>query len=360
MLNVLREDYMIKDQLLQVMIDNEGSDMYITVGAFPAIKIGGEIVKIDDGIDEMSPEDTKQFVESLLTQEQFDMLSRDKNLDFSFSFYERRFRCNISFQLGNYMIVFRLLTGKVPSIDTLHLTDVYKDVLKKGQGLILVTGPTGSGKTTTLGAMINHINENYSRHIITIEDPIEYVHEHKKSIIEHKEIGKDVPDYETALMGAMRQNPQVIFFGEMRTKTEMESALRLAETGHLVLSTLHTRSAYQTVTRILDSFSGSEQDQIRMQLADSLVAVFSQRLLKVEDGTGMKLAKEVLVKNSAVANLIRENDLHQIPSLIQTGVRFGMQLLEDDIIEYINGGYITEEEGMKYANNPKLITEHIS
>ena len=358
MSQAIRPGYMMKDQLLQVLIDNEGSDMYITVWAYPAIKIGGEIVKIDDGVDVFTSNDTKEFTESIVTQEQFDMLEKNKNLDFSFTFYGRRFRCNISFQLGNYMLVFRLLTSKVPNIDNINLTDVYKDVVKKWQWLILVTWPTGSWKTTTLWAMIDYINENYTKHIITIEDPIEYVHEHKKSIIEHKEIGKDVPDYETALMGAMRQNPQVILFGEMRTQSEMESALRLAETGHLVLSTLHTRSAHQTVTRILDSFSGSQQEQIRLQLADSLIAVFSQRLLTSEDGTGVKLAKEVLIKNTAVANLIRENELHQIPSAIQTWVRFGMQLLEDDIIEYINAGYITVEEWMKYANNPKLIQEN--
>lgn len=159
-------------------------------------------------------------------------------------------------------------------------------------------------------------------------------------------------------MGAMRQNPQVILFGEMRTKEEMEMALRLSETGHLVFSTLHTRSAYQTITRILDSFSAEDKDQIRLQLADSLVAVFSQRLLKLNDGTGVKLAKEILVKNSAVTNLIRENDLHQIPSVIQTGLREGMQLLETDILKLMAEGYISEEEGLKYANNPKLIKEN--
>ena len=359
MKDVIRADHIIKDQLLQVMIDNEWSDMYITVGAFPAIKIGWEITKIDDGIEPFEYNDTLQFAESIMTEDQHEMLKRDKNLDFSFTFAERRFRCNISFQLGNYMVVLRLLTSKVPSIGSLDLTDIYKDVTKLGQGLILVTGPTGSGKTTTLAAMIDYINENYEKHIVTIEDPIEYVHEHKKSIMEHKEIGKDVPNYEVALMWAMRQNPQVIFFWEMRTKDEMEMALRLAETGHLVFSTLHTRSAYQTVTRILDSFDWSDKEQIRLQLADSLVAVFSQRLLKVQDGTGVKLAKEILIKNDAVANLIRENDLHQIPSVIQTGMRDWMQLLEKDVIDLINWGYISEEEWLKYANNPKYIKENI-
>lgn len=358
MRTVLKEDFLLKDQLLQVMIDNEGSDMYITVNTYPAIKIGGDIIRIDDGLDKLTPQDTLEFTQSLVTQEQYDALVKNQNLDFSFTFWGRRFRCNISYQMWSFMLVMRLLTSNIPSIKDLGLTDIYKDVTKLGQGLILVTGPTGSGKTTTLAAMIDYINENYNKHIITIEDPIEYVHTHKRSIIEHKEIGRDVPNYEVALMGAMRQNPQVILFGEMRTKEEMEMALRLSETGHLVFSTLHTRSAYQTITRILDSFSAEDKDQIRLQLADSLVAVFSQRLLKLNDGTGVKLAKEILVKNSAVTNLIRENDLHQIPSVIQTGLREGMQLLETDILKLMAEGYISEEEGLKYANNPKLIKEN--
>jgi len=357
--DVIRKEYILKDQLLQVMIDNEGSDMYITVWTYPAIKIGWDILRIDDWVDILTWKDTMEFTQSLVTGKQHDMLIKNKNLDFSFWILDRRFRCNISFQSGNYMLVFRLLTSHIPNINELWLTEIYKDITKVGQWLILVTGPTGSGKTTTLAAMINYINEHYNKHIITIEDPIEYIHAHKKSIIEHKEIWKDVIDYEGALLWAMRQNPQVILFWEMRTKNEMEMALTLAETGHLVFSTLHTRSAHQTISRIIDSFDWSDKNQMRLQLADSLVAVFSQRLLKTEDGTGVKLAKEVLINNSAIANLIRENDLHQIPSVIQMWSREWMQLLENDIIEYINSWSISEEEGLKYANNPKLIKESI-
>jgi len=351
------EENLLKDQLLQVMIDNEWSDMYITVDTFPAIKIWGDIVRIDDWLERFTPEDTKNFAESLMTQTQKDILLKTKNMDFSFSFSDRRFRANVSFQLGYYMIVLRLLTLDIPSISWLCLTDIYKDVTKLWQWLVLVTWPTWSGKTTTLAAMINYINENYNRHIITIEDPIEYVHKHKKSIIEHKEIWKDVPNYETALLWAMRQNPQVILFWEMRNRAEMEMALRLSETWHLVFSTLHTRSAYQTITRILDSFEAAEKNQIRLQLADSLIAIFSQRLLKTNDWTWLKLAKEILVKNSAIANLIRENDLHQIPSIIQMWSREWMHLLEDDIITLISQWIISREEWLKYSNNPKLIKE---
>ncbi|MDD4151087.1 MAG: PilT/PilU family type 4a pilus ATPase [Candidatus Gracilibacteria bacterium] len=356
---VIIKDYLLRDQLLQVMIDNKASDMYITTEKHPAMKIGGEIIFIDRGLEPLTGDDTKKFAQSLMTEKQSVYLIEEKNLDFAFEFNGTRFRGNISFQMGNYMVVLRRLSEKIPSLEDLKLPEIYSEITKVGQGLILVTGPTGSGKSTTLAAMIDYINANYAKHIITIEDPVEYRHKHKKSIIEQKEIGKDVPDYNKALIGAMRQNPQVILFGEMRNTEEIEMALTLAETGHLVFSTLHTRSAYQTISRIIDSFEAGQQNQIRLQLADALTAVFSQRLLKTQDGTGVKMVKEILVNNSAIGNLIRENQLHQIPSTMQMGVREGMQLLEKDIIELVNANIISLEEGLKYANNPKLVKEKI-
>ena len=272
---------------------------------------------------------------------------------------DRMFRCNLSFQLSNYMIVIRLLNDHIPTVEDLNLSEAYKSISNKSQWLVLVTWPTWSWKTTTLAAIINYINENYARHIITIEDPVEYVHSHKKSIIEHKEVWKDVYSYETALMWAMRQNPDVIMFWEMRSKEQMEMALRLAETWHLVLSTLHTRSAHQTITRIIDAFPGEEKAQIRVQLADSLLAVFSQRLLKWRTWSSVKMAKEILLKNTAVSNLIRENELHQIPSVIQTWGREGMQLLETDLIWLVWAWQISLEEALRYANNPKLVEQAI-
>jgi twitching motility protein PilT len=355
--NNILEENKLKDQLLQVMVDSEWSDMFITVWTYPAIKIGWEIIFINESIEKLKWKDTLEFAQSIITEKQHKELIENKNLDFSFTFSDRRFRVNISFQLSNYMIVLRLLTADIPSIEKLNLPDIYKDVTKLGQWLILVTGPTGSGKTTTMAAMIDHINENDEKHIITIEDPIEYIHNHKKSIIEHKEIWKDVPDYQTSLMWAMRQNPDVIFFWEMRTQEEMSMALTLAETGHLVLSTLHTRWAYQTITRIMDSFDWASKEQIRMQLADSLVAVFSQRLLKSRDGTWIKMVKEILINNWAIANLIRGNELHQLASILQMWSGEWMQLLEKDIVDLINLWFISEEEWIKYSNNPKLVRE---
>lgn len=356
----IRPDYVLRDQLLQVMIDNEGSDMYITVGTYPAIKIWWDIVKIDEWLSILSWKDTMEFTQSIVTEKQHEYLVKTKNLDFAFSFSWRRFRVNVSFQMSNYMIVIRLLWNKIPTVDDLWLPPIYKDITKLWQWLILVTWPTGSWKSTTLAAMINFINQNYNKHIITIEDPVEYLHPHGKSIVEQKEIWKDVPDYKTALAWAMRQNPQVILFWEMRTTEEIEMALTLAETWHLVFSTLHTRSAYQTISRVIDSFESWQQNQIRLQLADSLVAVFSQRLLKASDGSGVKLVKEILTRTPAVVNLIRENDLHQLPSVMQMGSRDGMQILEKDIIDLINMWYISEEEWLKYANNPKVVKEWMS
>ena len=356
---VILEENILKDQLLQVMIDNEWSDMYITVWAYPAVKIWWEIIFINENIEKLKWKDTLEFVQSIISEKQHYELMKNKNLDFSLTFGNRRFRVNISFQLSNYMVVLRLLTSEIPSLDKLHLPDIFKEVTKKWQWIILVTWPTWSWKTTTMAAIIDYINSNYEKHIITIEDPIEYIHDHKKSIIEHKEIWKDVPNYETALVWAMRQSPDIIFFGEMRSKEEIRIALTLAETGHLVLSTLHTRWAYQTITRIMDSFEWQEKSQIRMQLADSLVSVFSQRLLKTRDGTWIRMAKEILVNSWAVANLIRENELHQLPSVLQMWTREWMQILEKDIVDLINMWFITEDEGIKYANNPKLIKESL-
>lgn len=357
--NLILPNFPMRDSLLRVMIDNKGSDFYYTVWTYPWIKVSGEIVMINEWIEILTPEDTTNFAKSIITQEQWDKLHKEQNLDFSFAFQDSRFRWNISFQMWHIMVVLRLLSEKIPSITDLNLPIIYKEITKLWQWLVLVTWPTWSGKSTTLAAMINEINQNYAKHIITIEDPIEYVHTHKMSIVEQKEIWKDVPDYNTALIWAMRQNPQVILFWEMRNTEEIEMALTLAETWHLVFSTLHTRSAYQTISRIIDSFSAGQQNQVRLQLADTLAGVFSQRLLRKSDGTWIKMVKEILIKNTAVANLIRENELHQIPSIMQISWREWMQVLEQDLLQFINEWDISIEEWLKYANNPKFLKDNI-
>lgn len=356
--NVMIPNFPMRDSLLRVMIDNKWSDFYYTVWTYPWIKVSWEIVMINEWIEKLTPEDTENFAKSIITKEQRDSLFKDQNLDFSFAFQDSRFRWNISFQMWHVMVVLRLLSDKIPSITDLNLPTIYKEITKLWQWLILVTGPTWSWKSTTLAAMINEINQNYAKHIITIEDPIEYVHPHKMSIVEQKEIWKDVPDYNTALIWAMRQNPQVILFWEMRDTEEIEMALTLAETWHLVFSTLHTRSAYQTISRIIDSFPAWQQNQVRLQLADTLAWVFSQRLLRKSDGTWIKMVKEILIKNTAVSNLIRENELHQIPSIMQISWREWMQVLEQDLLQFINEWDITLEEWIKYANNAKFLKDN--
>ncbi|EKE26052.1 MAG: Twitching motility protein [uncultured bacterium (gcode 4)] len=357
--NVILKNHPVRDAMLWVIIDNKWSDFYYTVWTFPAIKISWEIVYINEEIERVTPEETEKFAKSIISKEQHEKLIETKNLDFSFLFQWSRFRWNISFQMNNYMVVLRLLSDKIPSIQDLKLPFIYSDITKKGQWLILVTWPTWSWKSTTLASMINEINANYAKHIITIEDPIEYVHEHKKSIVEQKEVWRDVPDYNTALIWAMRQNPQVILFWEMRNTEEIEMALTLAETWHLVFSTLHTRSAYQTISRIIDSFPAWQQNQVRLQLADTLVWVFSQRLLRKADWSWVKMVKEILIKNTAVSNLIRENELHQIPSIMQMGWKEWMQVLEQDLLQYINEWEISLEEWLKYANNPRYLKDNV-
>ncbi len=357
--NSLIPNYPMRDSLLQVMIDNRWSDFYYTVWTYPWIKVSWEIVLINEWIEKITPEDAERLAKSLMTQEQSEKLDATKNLDFSFEFNWSRFRWNISFQTGYYMTVLRLLSDKIPLLSDLNLPFIYSDITKLGQWLILVTWPTWSWKSTTLAAMINEINLNYSKHIITIEDPIEYVHPHKKSIVEQKEIWKDVPDYKTALIWAMRQNPQVILFWEMRSPEEIEMALTLAETWHLVFSTLHTKSASQTISRVIDSFPAWQQNQVRLQLADTLAWVFSQRLLKKQDWSWIRMVKEILIKNAAVSNLIRENEIHQLPSVMQTSWREWMQMLEQDLLQYINEWDITLEEWLKYANQPKFLKDNV-
>lgn len=358
--NVILKEYSVRDALLWVMIDNKWSDFYYTVWTYPAIKISWEIVYINEWVDRITPEETEKFAKSLISSEQLEKLNTEKNLDFSFMFQWNRFRWNVSFQMWYFMVVLRLLSQNIPTLESLNLPLIYKEITKLGQWLVLVTWPTWSWKSTTLAAMIDQINSNYAKHIITIEDPIEYIHQHKKSIVEQKEIWRDVPDYNTALIWAMRQNPQVILFWEMRNMHEIEMALKLAETWHLVFSTLHTRSAYQTISRIIDVFPAGQQNQVRMQLADTLAWVFSQRLLKRTDWTWLKLAKEILVKNTAVSHLIRENELHQLPSVMQTAWKDWMQIIEQDMLQFINEWEISLEEWLKYANNPKYIKENLA
>lgn len=352
-----QKDYAkILRRLLQVMIDNTVSDMFVTVGVHPVIRVYGDLVALSEGMDILNADDTEALVGELLgTDERREKFKILKELDFSFAVGDERFRVNVFRQKGYASAALRYLPAKMYSIDSLGLPEIFREVTKRSSGVILVAGPTGSGKSTTLSAMIDEINSNHKKHIITIEDPIEYVHRHKKCIIEQREVGEDTESFGKALRSALRENPDVVLVGEMRDLESIRNTLTLAETGHLVFATIHSRSSAQCITKIVDSFPAEQQNQVRLQLAEAVVAIFNQRLLRNVGGNGYVLVTEVMVANNAIRNLIRENKIFQVNSSIQMGISEGMHLLEDDIIRVIREGRTTKDEGMKHANDPNAI-----
>lgn len=350
----------LKKKLLQVMVDNNVSDLFLTVGLHPVIKVYGEMVSLSEGMDIITHENAVGLIDALLESDWRKQRFREnKEVDFSIGLGDERFRVNVFQQKGSPAAVLRYLPSKIHSIDALGLPEVFREVTKRSSGLILAAGPTGSGKSTTLAAMVDEINTNYKKHIITIEDPIEYVHKHKKSIIEQREVGEDTKSFADALRSALREAPDVVLVGEMRDLESIKNALTLAETGHLVFGTIHSRSAPQCVTKIIDSFPAEQHNQIRLQLADAIVAIFNQRLLSNIGKNGYVLVTETMVANNAIRNLIRENKVFQLHSSIQMGLAEGMHLLEDDMIRVIREGRVTREEAMKHANDPKAILKAI-
>ncbi len=346
----------LKNKLLQVMIDNSVSDLFITVGMHPVIRMYGDLVSLSEGIEILGPEDTEGLVQAILkTDSRKEKFKKEKELDFSFGIGDERFRVNAFHQKGYAAAVLRYLPSKLYSIESLGLPEIFRQVTKRSSGVVLVAGPTGSGKSTTLAAMIDEINSNQRKHIITIEDPIEYVHKHKKSVIEQREVGEDTDSFARALRSALRENPDIVLVGEMRDIESIKNTLTLAETGHLVFATIHSRSSSQCVTKIIDSFPAEQQNQIRLQLSEAIVAIFNQRLLRNVGGNGYVLATETMVANNAIRNLIRENKVFQINSSIQMGHAEGMHLLEDDIIRVIQEGRVKKEEGVQQANDPDAI-----
>lgn len=345
-----------RNQLLQVMVDNGVSDLFLTFGAAPAIRLYGEIVTLEEGIEPLDEATLKGLIDAILeTDERRKQFKDHKEADFAFSFDKERFRVNVFQQRGHPAAALRYLPSRLYTLEELGLPAVFREATERGSGIVLIAGPTGSGKSTSLASLIDHINENERRHIITIEDPIEYIHHHKKSIIEQREVGIDTETYERALLSTMRESPDIVMVGEMRDLDSMRHALTLAETGHLIFSTIHARSSALCVSKIVDSFPAEEQAQIRLQLADSIVGIFSQRLIRNVGGNGMVLATETMVSTNAIRNLIRENKTHQINSSIQVGLQDGMHLLEDDMARLIQEGRIRREDAMKQANDPGVL-----
>ena len=331
------------DRLLQACITQDSSDIHLTVGRAPVFRIHGSLRSLETKV--LEPDDTSALMKSITPERNQQELQEEGGTDFGFAYGDvARFRVSVFKQKGNVSLVLRLIPTKIMSFDEIGLPKICAALCRRPRGMFLVTGPTGSGKTTTLASMVNYINENFDRHIITVEEPIEYYHKHKKSIINQREVGIDVPSFSEALRRVLRMDPDVILVGELRDLETIESAIRAAETGHLVFSTLHTTSAAGTVTRIIDVFPPNQQEQIRVQLSINLIAVLSQALCPLANGKGRIAAYEFMVVTPAISNLIRENKSYRIDSSIQTGKKLGMQLLDEHLWKLYDAGKITLDE----------------
>ena len=347
-------------QLMGDVIATGGSDLHLAVGAPPGIRVNGNLRAIP-GEPNLTAADTERMCRELCDERQFKELTETGSSDFGCPHESGdRFRVSVMRQKGHHGAVLLLIPQKLFSVHDLGLPDASLDLLTRPRGLVLVTGPTGSGKTTTLAAMLDWININRERHIITIEDPIEYYHEHKNSIVIQREVGVDVPDFAEALRRALRQDPDVILVGEMRDLETISAAITAAETGHLVFGTLHTTGSARTMDRIIDAFPANQQEQIRAQLSTSIQAVISQVLLPRADGNGRIAAFEVMLMNPAIGNLIRKGETHKIQSTIQTSKRFGMITLDDYLLELARKGDITPETAVEAAQSREDVAARLN
>jgi twitching motility protein PilT len=328
-------------EILLEVVDRRASDLHLTAGAPPMVRIRGRLVPLD-GYPELTPLETREIVYSILSNAQRQKLETNWQLDFAYSIPRRaRFRVNAYFQRGALGAAFRLIPHEIAPFETLGLPPSVRDFATKPRGLVLVTGPTGSGKSTTLAALIDVINESREEHIMTIEDPIEFLHRHKRCIVNQRELGTDAVSFSQALRAALRQDPDVILVGEMRDVETIGTAITAAETGHLVFATLHTQDAPQTIDRIVDVFPSGQQGQVRAQLSVALQGIVTQTLLPTADGSGRCVAAEVLVPTPAVRNLIRESKSHQIYSVMQTSAQHGMQTMDASLAGLVRAGRIT-------------------
>lgn len=343
------------EDLLKEIIESRGSDLHISSNLPPIKRVDGNLIRMD--YPELTAHDVEQLLFPMMSNDQRRRLEQDWELDFSYGIKDMgRFRVNFYKDKGAYAAAFRYITSDAPTLENLGMPPVVTEVAKKPRGLVLVTGPTGSGKSTTLAAMVDYINRTRSEHILTIEDPIEFVHTSKLSVVHQRELGMDTRSFANALKSALREDPDIILVGEMRDHETIALALTAAETGHLVFGTLHTSSASQTIDRIVDVFPEGQQQQIRVQLANSLIAVFAQTLLPrlTPDGTnkGRVMAQEIMVVTPAVANLIRESKAAQIYSTIQTSSEFGMQTLEYSLAKLVNEKLVSLEDALAKSSKP--------
>jgi len=344
------------DDLLQVVVDEGASDLHIRVGVPPIIRLHGELLPMDLPV--LTPEDTENLMKAVTSESHIQKVREQGGTDFGFAFGDMaRFRVSVFKERGNHGLVLRQIPNKLMSLEQIGLPPSVKDLLYRPRGLVLVTGPTGSGKTTTLASMIDIINTERDCHIITVEDPIEYYHPHKKCVVTQREIGVDVPDFAEALRRGLRQDPDVILVGEMRDLETMEAAITAAETGHLVFATLHTTGAARTVDRIVDAFPTNQQEQIRTQLASSIVAVISQVLLVRADVKGRIACFEIMISTPSIQALIRDNKTFRITSDIQTGAKFGMVTLDSNLMSLYERGLISYADLVTKAQDPQSILQ---
>jgi twitching motility protein PilT len=336
--------------LLRITLEKRASDLHLTAGASPHLRVDGELSPLP--LPRFAPGDLKGLVYSMMSEQQIKIFEINREFDFAYSVKRLgRFRVNVFLQRGSVGCVVRSVPTTKNTIEQLGLPAITKDLIMRPRGIIFVTGPTGSGKTTSLAAMIDYINEHRHGHIITIEDPIEFLHEHKNCLVNQRELGPDTESFSAALRHVLRQDPDVILVGELRDTESMSTAITAAETGHLVLTTLHTNDAAQTIDRIIDVFPPHQQAQIRLQLANSIQAVFCQTLCRRITG-GRVLAYELLIANNAVRNLIREGKIHQIPTTIETGQSAGMKTMNMSLLELVKKNQVTKEEARTHATNP--------
>src|SRR5215468_11262704 len=340
------------DELLERMVEANASDLHVTTGTPPAIRVRGDMERLE-GYDALTPEETQQLLYRILSSEQQKHFELNRQLDFSYSLPGlARFRVNVYFQRESIGAAFRLIPTELKTLEELGIPESLHVLAEKPRGLVLVTGPTGSGKSTTLAAVIDEINRNRSEHILTIEDPIEFLHRHKRCIVNQREIGPDATSFADALRAALRQDPDVILVGEMRDLETISTALTAAETGHLVFGTLHTQSAPSTIDRIIDVFPAEQQGQVRVQLASTLQGVVTQNLVPTADTLGRTAALEVLIPDDAVRNLVRQAKVEQIYSVMQTSTSRGMQTMEQSLADLVQRHVITLEVAYSRSSRP--------
>jgi twitching motility protein PilT len=349
---------MMLNELLETTIRKKASDLHLVTGIPPVLRINGNLIRMDEA--KLSPQDTEKFAKQILGDD-FDSINERGEMDLSYSVSGLgRFRVNVYKQRGTVALAIRVVGARIPEIDELGLPEVVKELSLSKRGLILVTGPAGSGKSTTLAAMINEINKNKSSHIITLEDPIEFLHKHDKSIVEQREIGKDTKNFRSALRAVLREDPDVILIGELRDLDTISVALTAAETGHLVLSTLHTVGAAKTINRLVDVFPPHQQQQVKIQLASVLNGIVSQQLVPTSDGKSRVCAAETMISTTAIQNMIREGKTYQIESALQTGSKYGMKTMDMSLVELYKKKLISYEDALSHAVDREMLIRLLS